>query len=290
MSGVGPRPAVSNIWGGCTLSRPSFLIAAGRLCYNPKRPGRTDVEEYRLNPGFLAWAFAAGILSFTSPCVLPLIPGYLSFISGFSYADLSDPGKVPLAKILWPVSLFVVGFAVVFTALGASASAAGAFLLTNQLIFNRIAGIFIVFMALVFMGIIKIPFLMAERRLDMQRLPGGPVAALPLGMAFAVGWTPCVGPVLSSVLVLAASESTVSQGAILLFTYSLGLGLPFVFTGVVFSKALKTIKWVQRHNRGFNLIAGSLLLVMGLLLIANRWTQFLSPFINLFTKAGWPPI
>lgn len=243
-----------------------------------------------MSPGYFVLAFGAGLLSFTSPCVLPLIPGYLSFISGFSYQDLSNPGKISFAKILPPVLLFIMGFAVVFTGLGASASAAGKFLLSNQIIFNRIAGIFIVVMALVFMGVFKIPFLMRERRFDVQRLPGGPVAALPLGMAFAVGWTPCVGPVLSSLLVLAASESTVAQGALLLFVYSLGLGIPFVLTGALFSKALNTIKWVQRHTRAFNVAAGGLLLAMGILLITDRWTQVMSPLLNIFVKVGWPPI
>lgn len=234
--------------------------------------------------GLGSLAFVAGAVSFTSPCCLPLMPGYMSYISGVSAAEASR------RRVLGSASLFVVGFAIVFTALGASASAVGEFLLTRLPVFIKVAGAFVILMGLATLGLLKIPFLMRERRIDLHRVRSGPVGAVPLGMAFAFGWAPCVGPVLGGILTAAAATQTVWKGATLLFIYSLGLGIPFLLLALAYSKAGRTFRFLRRHGVAIERTGGVLLVTMGILLITGYWQQLFTPLIRWFVRSGWPPI
>ena len=193
--------------------------------------------------GLGSLAVVAGTVSITSPCCLPLMPGYLSYISGVSAKEEGDRRRVFGAALL-----FVLGFAIVFTALGATASALGGFLISRIPLFIKILGAFVIFMGLVTLGILRIPFLARERRIDLSKVRSGPAGAVPLGMAFAFGWTPCVGPVLGGILTAAAATQTVWKGTTLLFIYSLGLGLPFVLFALAYSRAGRTFRFLRRHG------------------------------------------
>lgn len=230
-------------------------------------------------------AFAAGILGFLSPCVVPLIPGYLSFVSGLSLADMSlEERRQHLGRVLLATGLFVLGFSTIFTGLGASASALGSVVLDHRLLLTRIGGAVVIFMGLAVLGIIKVPGLYRERRFQMERRPLGLLGAFPIGMAFGFAWTPCVGPVLTAVLTLAATAQTAGSGALLLFAYSLGLGLPFLVTAVLMTAAFDTMGWLRRNARSISAASGVFLLVMGtamvtdLLFMLNTWILQLVPY------------
>jgi cytochrome c-type biogenesis protein len=216
-----------------------------------------------------AVAFAAGLLSFLSPCVAPLVPGYLSFLAGGAgVGQASSRGETE--RILTMALLFVVGFSAVFVILGAGAALFGVLLDAVRPQFNRLAGLLMIAMGLVVIGLIKLPFLLEERRLQLVDRPYGPIGAVAVGMAFALGWTPCIGPILASILFYASAAETVEQGALLLLVYSLGLGLPFVLVGLGWSRALGTLRWAGRHARALNFASGALLIGIGLLFLTNR--------------------
>lgn len=233
----------------------------------------------------LILAFAAGLLGFLSPCVVPLIPGYLSFVSGLSLAEMS-PGerRRHLGRVLVATGLFVLGFSAIFTAMGASASAVGGLVLDNRLLLTRLGGAVVILIGLAVLGVIKVPGLFRERRFELQRLPLGLVGAVPVGMAFGFAWTPCVGPVLTAVLTLAATTQTVASGALLLFVYSMGLGVPFLLTAVLMTSAVDALGWLRRHARAVTSVSGVFLLVMGtamvtdLMFTLNTWLIRLVPF------------
>lgn len=230
-------------------------------------------------------AFLAGVIAITSPCCVPLIPGYLSYISGVTGDTPQDRGRV-----LGTASLFVLGFAVVFTGLGAGASLLGSVLLGSRPLLLKISGIFVIMMGLVMLGAVRIPALYRERRLDMRRMRSGPAGAFPLGMAFAFGWTPCIGPVLAAVLTTAAATQTAAKGAGLLAVYSLGMGVPFMLMALGFSRAGRTVSWIKHHTLKLERAGGGLLIAMGVLIITGYWTRLFAPLIRLFAKGGWPPI
>ena len=240
------------------------------------------------NPG-LAVAFAAGMLSFLSPCVLPLVPGYLSLMSGVGTADLAVATRTDTRKLLRSTLLFVAGFTVVFVALGATASALGSFLLDNQRTLNTVAGIVIIVMGLAMAGVMTPAFMQRERRVHVLPSKLGPYAAPVMGMAFAFGWTPCLGPVLASLLALAGAEATLGRGVALLFAYSLGLGVPFVAAGVAFGRLAGAFDWVKRRARVVNLVSGLLLAGFGFLLLTNRLTDMSRELVELMdgTPFGW---
>jgi len=215
-------------------------------------------------------AFAAGLLSFLSPCVLPLIPGYLSFMTGLTTAELSeDSGRK--ARVLAPALLFVGGFSVVFVALGATASVLGEFLSAYRLIIEKVAGLTVIGFGVLMLGVIKVPWLYGEARVDMEKSRRfGRGAALVMGMAFAAGWTPCVGPILASILALAGSSGSVGRGALLLLFYSLGLGLPFIAVALLFGRLRGPMRWIGRHALIINRVAGTLLILAGVLILTGR--------------------
>jgi cytochrome c-type biogenesis protein len=215
-------------------------------------------------------AFTAGLVSFLSPCVLPLIPGYVSVITGFTPSQLSEE-KPPLGRVLLPSLLFVAGFTFVFVALGASASLLGAFLAPYKSVLTRLSAVLIILMGVLMLGVVRIPGLYGEKRFDMAsaRSLGG--AAPPvMGMAFAFGWTPCVGPILASILAIAGTSSDIGQGTLLLLVYSAGLAVPFLLVGLFFGKARTTMRFLTKHSLTLNRVAGSLLIAMGLLMATGR--------------------
>ena len=215
-------------------------------------------------------AFAAGVVAFLSPCVLPLAPGYVSYITGLTGAELADPrgrrGQVLLGSVL-----FVLGFSVVFVSYGVLFGGAGALLLEHADIINRVLGVVVIIMGLAFIGVI--PGLQREFR--MHRVPTWGVAGAPLlGLLFGLGWTPCIGPTLTAVQTLAFTEASALRGALLSFVYCLGLGLPFVLLAVAFSRMAGAIGWVRTHYVWVMRIGGGMLIIVGLLLVTGLWTDF----------------
>ncbi|MGH3114672.1 MAG: cytochrome c biogenesis CcdA family protein, partial [Gaiellaceae bacterium] len=197
-----------------------------------------------LGPAGLAIAFAAGVVSFTSPCVLPLVPGYLSFVSGVGFDELGDRPR----RVTATTSAFVAGFTAMFVAFGAGAAWFGSFLLENRRPLEITAGIFIIVAAVTFVGLPLPRLLSTERRLALR--PGGSIPASGLtGVAFAIGWTPCVGPTLAAILTLSAGGSSATEGAVLLAAFSLGLGLPFLLFGLAFTRSLGLVRWLRRRWR-----------------------------------------
>lgn len=236
-----------------------------------------------------ALALVAGIVSFTAPCTLPLLPGYVSYVSGLN-TDAVGQGRPARRRLLVGAMLFSVGFTVVFTAMGATASAVGWLLARNAVWLNRIAGTFIIVMGLAFAGFIRAPWLLRERRLELTHLARGPAAAAPLGAAFALGWTPCIGPVLAGILATAATEVSIARGAFLLFVYSVGLTLPFIWVAVGVHRGREHLAWLRRHARRIELVGGVVLVAMGLAVVTGGWTVVMSSMLSWYARLGWPPI
>ena len=238
--------------------------------------------------GSLALAFGGGMVSFLSPCVLPLVPGYLSLMSGVGMADLENPSAGDLGRLLRSTLLFVAGFTVVFTALGATASALGQLLVDNQRLLERIAGISIIVMGLFLAGVVAPGFLQRERRFDFHGVTDrlGTFAPPVMGMAFAFGWTPCIGPSLAAVLGFAANEDTLARGVLLLFAYSIGLGVPFVAAGLAFGRLTSLFAWVKRHFRALNVLSGAVLASLGVLLLTGRLGRVSNVLIDVMDRAG----
>jgi cytochrome c-type biogenesis protein len=214
-------------------------------------------------------AFTAGVISFISPCVLPLIPGYLSFISGVSVEEMKsgDKRSEALRKVSVNTLFFVLGFSVVFVALGASATFVGEFLLSKLALFTKIAGVIIIILGLHIMGVFRISFLNYEKRFHAKSRPLGPLGSFVVGLAFAFGWTPCIGPILGSCLLMACNQDTMGKGIVLLSFYSLGLGIPFFITAVSFNTFLGVFGWIKKHFRTVEIISGLLLVTIGVLML-----------------------
>ncbi|MGH2635134.1 MAG: cytochrome c biogenesis CcdA family protein [Actinomycetota bacterium] len=242
--------------------------------------------------GPFALAFVAGLISFTSPCCLPLMPGYVSYVSGVaSGAPTGTAGTVAIrSRTMLAAGLFVTGFAVTFTLMGAAASELGGLILRNRLVLGRVAGVFVIVMGLATVGLLRVPFLYRERRFDLARIRPGPAGAVPLGMAFAIGWTPCIGPVLAGILTAAATVDGAWRGATLLFVYSLGLGVPFLILAFGVARTGRLFGWLRRHGRAIEVLGGSVLVLMGVLMITGRWVQLFAPLLRLFSRSGWPPV
>jgi cytochrome c-type biogenesis protein len=233
-------------------------------------------------------AFIFGLLSFVSPCVLPIVPGYLSFISGVSFEELagSDNRREVRNRILLNSLLFVLGFSLVFIALGASATAFGQFLQEKLHVFGKIAGVIIVIFGLHMIGVFKIGFLNYEKRFHSQAKPLGLFGSFLVGLAFAFGWTPCIGPILAGILTIAAQKETIGQGIVLLSSYSAGLGIPFLLAGVSLSAFQNAFNRIKHHFKTIEVVGGVLLVIVGILIFTNTLTiisgylQEWFPFLN----------
>ena len=231
-------------------------------------------------------AFLAGVVSFLSPCVLPLIPGYISMLSGVSMEELKGSGDAALVqRIIRNSFAFVIGFSIVFISLGASATFVGNFLLSKRTVFNIIAGLIIIIFGLHLTGLIKIPFLYRDARIHTGAPRRGLLGAFVLGFAFAFGWTPCIGPILAGILALAATRQTVFQGMFLLAIYSAGLAIPFLATSLGLSQFLKFYGRFRKHLHAVEVASGVLLIVIGALIALNKFTILSGylGFLNRFT-------
>lgn len=240
-------------------------------------------------------ALVAGVVSFTSPCCLPLLPGYVSYVSGLAQPMPGAGGDTAvrtrtLRRVLAGATLFVTGFTVVFTALGAGAAALGLLLIQNKAVINVVGGAFVVFMGLTMLGVLRAPLLQRRVAIDTSRFARGPASALPLGAAFAFGWTPCVGPVLTAILATAATTATLTRGAVLLAAYSLGLGIPFLLLAVGIARGRRRPAWLARNSRRIEILGGVLLVAMGIALATGSWNVLMSQFLALYARLGWPPI
>jgi cytochrome c-type biogenesis protein len=218
--------------------------------------------------GFVT-AFAAGVISFLSPCVLPLVPGYVSFVAGSSLEELRD-GVAPRAPSLLLAATFVLGFSMVFVALGASATALGNLLLGYRFELGILAGVVVLLFGLHMLGITPIRLMQRDARFHVDVAGGRALGAFLLGIAFAFGWTPCIGPVLGAILTLSASTADVAKGSLLLATYSLGLGVPFLLAALFTGSLLARLKALGRAGRNLQRAAGGLLVGMGLLMVTGQ--------------------
>ncbi len=217
-------------------------------------------------------AFGAGILSFFSPCILPLIPAYISFITGLSLDELRMPGDKRsnienLQKILWKTILFVLGFSFIFVALGATASYLGDVISRYEKMIRIIGGSVIIFLGLHVARVFNIKQLEYEKKLHLSSKPTNIFGPFVIGMVFAIGWTPCVGPALAAILGLAGTQKTVGKGIMLLSTYSLGLGLPFILTALAMNAFLNLFSKVRRYIKTVSIVTGLLLIGVGILII-----------------------
>ncbi|MDC1212728.1 cytochrome c biogenesis protein CcdA [Pelagibacteraceae bacterium] len=222
----------------------------------------------------LAFAFGAGFISFLTPCVLPIIPGYISYITGKNLNEIEKDKRIVLIKTI----LFSIGFSLVFIILGAAASAVGNILLflSNEL--RIVAGIVIILFSLQMIGILKFNFLNQDKRIETKGYKDNYAFPVLIGAAFAFGWTPCIGPVLGSILALSATEASIGKGILLLSFYSLGLAVPFIFSGYYMSKFLTTRKGFNKYYGVVNKTGGSILLITGILIATNQ-IQIISYYI-----------
>ena len=215
-------------------------------------------------------AFLAGIIAFASPCVLPLAPGYLSYVTGLTGAEISS-GASGRGRLLAGTLLFVLGFSAVFVSYGLLFGGAGAVLLQYQDLINRALGVLVIVMGLAFLGLL--PGLQRDWRL--HKAPTWGLAGAPLlGLAFGLGWTPCIGPTLTAVQTLAFTEASAARGAILSLAYCLGLGLPFIILALSFGKLVGTVDWLRAHSQAIMRLGGVMLIVVGILLLTGLWTEF----------------
>ncbi|MCL5977773.1 MAG: cytochrome c biogenesis protein CcdA [Nitrospirae bacterium] len=232
----------------------------------------------------LLMAFGGGLLSFFSPCVLPVIPSYVSYITGISFEDLTgEQDKGRIRKVTLKNSLsFIAGFSLIFILLGASSSFLGSILSDYQDTVRKIGGVLIVVMGLYIAGILKIGFLMQDKRLHLQNKPAGLLGSFFVGTAFAAGWTPCIGPILGSILLYASTANSVTSGIELLTAYALGLGIPFLITSLAINTALSYFKKINRYMRVVSVVSGLFLVVVGILLFTGTF-NVLSQYMTMIS-------
>jgi cytochrome c-type biogenesis protein len=220
-------------------------------------------------------AFVAGLLSFFSPCVLPLIPAYFTFITGFSIEELTKEYNSEIRKkVFFSTFLFVLGFSLVFILMGASASYLGGLIYTYKKLIRIIGGILIIILGVHLTGLIRIPGLDFEKRITLEKKPLHFLGTLIIGMAFGAGWSPCIGPLLGSILIIAGSQETVWQGVLLLGIYSAGLAIPFIIISIFINFLLIFIKKASKVLKYVNVVAGVVLIVVGLILVSNKLYVF----------------
>ena len=229
-------------------------------------------------------AFGAGLISFLSPCVLPLIPGYISYISGSSLNELLEKKKINI----FPIILFTFGFSIVFISFGATATFLGSLILSNSFELRLIAGSIIIIFSLHIMGLINIKFLNYEKRINTD-IKSGNFSSILVGMAFGFGWTPCIGPILGSILALASIEQSLNRGILLLVFYSLGLALPFILSGYLIQRFMVVTKNLKSKMITISKVGGGLLLITGILMITNQLQAlgfYILKYLPILQKLG----
>lgn len=231
-----------------------------------------ELLDASLLPAMLI-ALAAGILSFLSPCVLPIVPPYLAYMGGISMGDMRADGSAARRRVLLPASFFVLGLSTVFLFLGFTASLVGRMFLENQVLLSRISGAVVIVFGLHFLGLFRIPLLDREARIDAGH-QGGAFGAYVLGLAFAFGWTPCIGPQLGAILSIAATEANVGRGTALLGIYAVGLGLPFLLAALFIERAMGVMGRLKRHMKAIERAMGVLLVIAGVALVTGAFSDF----------------
>ena len=231
-----------------------------------------EIIDATLVPAMLV-ALLGGVLSFLSPCVLPIVPPYLAYMSGVTVTELSAPGRVKNKAIL-PAVFFVLGLSTVFLLLGFAASSAGRAMLQYQGYFNTLAGVIVMIFGAHFVGVYRIGLLDREARIDVGDRGGSSFGAYVLGLAFAFGWTPCIGPQLGAILSLAASEASVTRGTLLLGVYAAGLGIPFLLFAIFLPRLTGLMGWMKRHMERIERVMGLLLWTIGLLMLTGGFSAF----------------
>ena len=231
-----------------------------------------DLIDAGLLPAMMI-ALLAGVLSFLSPCVLPIVPPYLAYMGGISLSEMRE-NQSARRRVLLPAIFFVLGLSTIFLLLGFAVSAFGSFFLQNQLLFSRVSGAMIVVFGLHFLGVIRIPLLNREARMDAKSDGGTAFGAYVLGLAFAFGWTPCIGPQLGAILSLAAQEASLVRGTVLLGVYGLGLGLPFLLAALFIERAIGVMARLKRHMKTIERAMGVLLILVGLAIFSGAFSDF----------------
>jgi cytochrome c-type biogenesis protein len=249
------------------------------------------MERFRNLPDVsLYMAFAAGLISFLSPCVLPLVPAYISFISGVSFAEIREKdGSMPFLseekrRLVYSSIFFILGFSMVFILLGATATWIGAFISSKISVLTKLAGLVIIFFGIYMMGLIRSRFLFKEARFQIKTRRFGYVGALLIGAAFAFGWTPCIGPILAGILTFAGTLEKVNQGIFLLLIYSLGLGIPFLLTAIGINQFWRFFNRIKKYLRILEVTSGAVMVILGLMIFTNKLILIpgLLPFLNKF--------
>lgn len=230
-------------------------------------------------------ALFAGVLSFLSPCVLPLVPPYLAFLGGTTFDQLAGEDETPphvYRTVVLSAVAFVLGFTTVFVLLGASATVAGQLLVENLPLLSKIAGVIIIIFGLHFLGLIHLPILNREARFHADAQPTGLIGAYVIGLAFAFGWTPCIGPVLGAILAMAAGEDSVRQGVSLLLVYSLGLGIPFILAALAIKPFMRTMQRYRKHLGVVEKLLGGFLVLTGILFLTDSMTLIAGWILQTF--------
>jgi cytochrome c-type biogenesis protein len=230
-------------------------------------------------------AFSGGLLSFVSPCVLPLVPSYITYITGVSFKELTDVEAS--SKVRWATIshsfCFIIGFSLVFVLMGASATYLGQFLVQYQYWIMKGGGVLIILLGVHFTGIINIPFLHIEKRFEMRKRPLGYVGSFVVGIVFAAGWTPCIGPILSTILIYASTSKSVVTGILLLTYYSVGLGIPFFLSSLAFNSFLSAFDKIKRYMRVINIVSGLFLIGIGILFLTDTFKE-INSYLNMLNN------
>jgi cytochrome c-type biogenesis protein len=230
--------------------------------------------SHGLTPYVLLYSLVMGMISFVSPCILPLIPSYVSYITGISYDELvsRESRRKNMNTTLLHSLAFVAGFSIIFVLLGATASFAGSILSQHLDTIRIVGGVLIIIMGVFVMDVVNIPFLQREAKLRLKTRPAGYAGTLVVGMIFGAGWTPCIGPFLASVLALAMTSETLGSGMVLLLLYSLGLGVPFILSALAISAFLSSFSKLRKHFKAIKITSGVILIIMGALLLMDKMT------------------
>lgn len=245
-----------------------------------------EIIDAALVPAMLV-ALVAGLLSFLSPCVLPIVPPYLAYMGGISMGEMTGDSRAR-RRVILPAAFFVLGLSTIFLLLGFTASAFGGFVLQNQVLLAQISGVVVIVFGLHFLGLFRIPILDREVRLDAGERGGSAFGAYVLGLAFAFGWTPCIGPQLGAILSLAAQEASMERGTLLLGVYALGLGLPFLLAAIFIERSMTLMQKLKQHMKLIERLMGGLLIVVGLALVTGAFTDFSYWMLETYEVLGLP--